>query len=103
MKRFLTTSVITRILTAILLFLALESFPIGYYKFLRWVVFLVSVYICYISYQFENKINIGFICFGIIALLFNPIIPFYIGKSSWQTADIIASGVFLASIFFIKE
>jgi len=37
-----------------------------------------------------------------IALLFNPIIPFYMDRSSWQLLDLVAVPIFLVSAFAIK-
>jgi hypothetical protein len=103
LNTFFTGSVISRVITSILLFLALLDFSIGYYKFLRWVVCATAIYTLYISYTSKDEINFSVWLFGLIALLFNPIIPFYLGKVSWQYADVIVGVIFIASIFFLKE
>jgi len=103
LNSFFTGSAIARLITAIFLFIALSNLPIGYYKFLRWIVCATSIYSLYISYNIKEKINFGVWLFGLIALLFNPIIPFYLGKASWQVADIIVGAIFIVSIFFLKE
>jgi len=103
LKSFFTSSVIARLITTIFLFISLSNLPIGYYKFLRWVVCATAIYSLYISYNTKEKINFGVWLFGLIALLFNPIIPFYLGKASWQVADIIVGSIFIISIFYLKE
>ena len=102
-KDFYTGSVIARIITSVLLIIALSNQQIGYYKFLRWIVCITAVYAAFISYIKKEKLNFGIWLFGLIALLFNPIVPFYLGKSSWQVVDIIVGIIFIGSTFFIKE
>ncbi len=75
----------------------------GYYKFLRWVVVATAVYTAYINYLKKNEINFGVWLFGLIAILFNPILPFYLGKNSWQIVDGIVGIVFIVSVYFITE
>ncbi|NLD50438.1 MAG: hypothetical protein GX660_25130 [Clostridiaceae bacterium] len=100
---FFTGSAIARIITAIFLFVALLNLPIGYYKFLRWIVCSTAIYSLYISYNIKEKINYGVWLFGLVAILFNPIIPFYLGKTSWQVADIIVGVIFIFSTLFVRE
>jgi hypothetical protein len=47
--------------------------------------------------------NFGIWLFGLIALLFNPIIPFYLSRQSWQISDVIIGIIFIVSTFIIKE
>ena len=102
-KSFFTGSVIARLFTSILLFVGLLNLSIGYYKFLRWIVFASALYSLYISYTKDAKVNFGVWIFGLIAILFNPIIPFYLGKSNWQIADIIVGIILIGSIFVLRE
>lgn len=103
LNSFFTGSVIARLITAIFLFAALSNLSIGYYKFLRWIVCATAIYSLYISYNIKEKINFCVWLFGLIALLFNPFVPFYLGKASWQVADIIVGVIFIVSIFYLKE
>jgi len=77
----------------VLLLLGIPSgWAYGYYVFLRWTVFLSSIYLVYTSYQ--NKPNGWVFVFGVIAFMFNPLFPIYLSKDSWVGID------FLSSIFF---
>jgi hypothetical protein len=89
-----------KILAVILLLWALAHHPYGYYQFLRWLILGVSTYSAYLAYNSGRKIWIGI--FGIIALLFNPIIPFYFQRDTWQFIDIITAVLFLVSMFEIR-
>ena len=90
------------LIVAGLLFLALVDFPIGYYTFLRIVVTIGAIGA--IISEIENGINFWVINFGIIAILFNPIIPIYLNdKSAWMPIDIIAAVLFLVKSFTLNK
>jgi hypothetical protein len=90
-----------KILAAILLFWALADNPYGYYQFLRWAVLIIGSYSAYLSYEKGRK-EWAWI-FGIMATLFNPIIPFYLSKDIWQIVDLISGILFLVSLIKIKN
>jgi hypothetical protein len=84
-----------------LLFIALADLPIGYYTFLRIVVTIGAVSV--IVTEFENGINFWIIVFGIIAIVFNPLIPVYLNnKDIWMPIDILAAILFLIKSFTNK-
>ena len=92
---------IARIIAAILLFLALDRHPYGYYKLLRFVVCGVNVYGVYFAVKLE-KIGWAW-TFGIIAILFNPLIPIYFRRGTWQFIDLSVAVLLLLSIFLLKK
>ncbi len=76
------------------LFLALADLPIGYYTFLRIVVFIGAIAV--VISEIQNGINFWVIIFGLIAILFNPLIPVYLNdKDAWMPIDIIAAILFI--------
>ncbi|MCL6523662.1 MAG: hypothetical protein K6T34_03275 [Thermoflavifilum sp.] len=76
-----------------LLLLALVDLPIGYYTFLRIVVTIGAGAV--LITEFKNGINFWIIVFGLIAILFNPLIPIYLGyKEAWIPIDLIAAILF---------
>lgn len=84
-----------------LLFLALADLPIGYYTLLRIVVTIGAVAI--IAKDFKNGINFWVLAFGLIAILFNPLIPVYLNnKDIWMPIDIIAAILFGIKSIIIK-
>lgn len=84
-------------LAAVLLFFASYNQPYGYYQILRWAILLIAGYTAHLYYE---KKSIGWAwIFGIMALLFNPIIPFYFSRDTWQFIDSIAMIVFAVSLF----
>ena len=102
-KSYFTSSVIARLVTSILLFVSLSDQHIGFYKFLRWVVCATALYTAFISYNKKEQVNFGVWLLGLIALLFNPILPFYLGKYTWQITDLIVAVIFIISTFIIRE
>lgn len=84
-----------------LLLLALADMPYGYYTLLRIVVTIGAV-VAVIS-EYKNGINFWVIVFGLIAILFNPLIPVYLDdRDVWAPIDIIAA-IFFGIKSFINE
>jgi len=78
----------------ILLIGAIFKLPIGYYTFLRISISIVSTII--IVQEVKNGFNFWVISFGLVLILFNPVIPIYLrDKTIWQTLDIITAFWFL--------
>ena len=101
MKDYLSLSVIARTLSVGLLIIAIFKLPYGYYTFLRWIVFISSGYSAYIS--FLNQKNIWVIILGILAIIFNPIIPIYLKKETWIIIDIFSVFILALSTIYIRE
>ncbi|MGC8979744.1 DUF6804 family protein [Caldisericum sp.] len=94
---------ITSIVAILILLLAIPSgvWSYGYYQILRWIVAGVALFIAYVAYRLEKQAWIWIM--AVIAILFNPIAPIYLSKETWVTIDLIASIIFLISIFKIKN
>lgn len=88
-----------KIIAIIFLLWTLADNPYSYYQFLRWLILGVGGYSAYLVYNSGRKIWMGI--FVVIALFFNPIIPFHFQRDTWQIIDIIAAIIFFTS-FFIK-
>jgi len=82
-----------------LLFIGLIDLPTGYYTLLRIAVTIGSVAI--VVTEFENGLNFWVITFGLIAIIFNPLIPIYLNdKSAWIPIDIIGGIIFAIKSFY---
>lgn len=74
-----------------LLFLALADFPIGYYTILRIAVTVCGILV--IIREYKGDLSFWIIAFGLMVIVFNPIIPVYFhDKFVWLPIDI-AGGV----------
>jgi hypothetical protein len=92
---------IARIVAAVLLFVALGGHPYGYYKLLRFVVCGVNVYGVYSAAKMKK--NGWAWAFGVIAILFNPVIPVYLRRGTWQFIDMGVAVVLLISVFMLRK
>lgn len=88
------------IATAMLL-LALAELPYGYYQLLRFVVCGVSVYVAFTAFSWQKIWAVWL--FGIIALLFNPLIPIHLSREIWQPIDAICAVLFIVMAFVLKK
>jgi hypothetical protein len=85
-----------------LLFVGLMDLPIGYYTLLRIIITIGSVLVVVSEYQ--NGLNFWIISFGLIAILFNPLMPIYLNsKSAWMPIDIIGGIIFIIKSFTLKQ
>ncbi|MBQ4819614.1 DUF6804 family protein [Aquimarina sp. MMG016] len=97
--RYLIPIKVISTICACLLFAAVFNLPIEYYTILRIVVFIGSLLII----DALVRKNIWVLVFGVIAILFNPIIPMYLYiKSYWIPIDIASGILFLLVLFFDK-
>ena len=87
---------IIKIICGILLLVALLNNPYGYYQLLRWIITGASVFLSYTYFNSASK-RYGWV-FLIVAILFNPLWPFFFEKSTWQVLDLITAGVFFISL-----
>jgi hypothetical protein len=76
-----------------LLVLAVFPMPYAYYDFLRVAVTGAAAYVALRMMQLDQR-NIA-IPFGVIAVLFNPIVPIYLSKQVWITFDLMAALIFI--------
>lgn len=84
------------LIPAALLLIGIADLDIGYYTFMRIVVFLASGFISLINYKEQDKVNFWVVAFALIAILFNPIIPVYLhDKDTWAVLDFICAVLFL--------
>ena len=82
----------------------LLAMPSGYYVFMRIVVCLACAVVAYGSYKREDSLNSSTILFGLMAILFNPIIPVYLyDREIWMPIDIIGAIVFVIKGFIFKN
>jgi hypothetical protein len=82
------------IIPTLLLFGSLmEGLPYAYFKILRVVVSVSSIYIAIMVN--ETKYKWGVWVFVSLAFLFNPIMPIYLSRSTWTLIDMISGVIFI--------
>jgi len=88
-------------ISVIFLFLAMiEGWPYGFFTLLRLVIFGTTVYLSWLAYKSEAQTWIWI--FGFIALVFNPLIPLYLGRNLWVVIDLFVAVFLIISFFAFK-
>jgi len=77
-----------------------QTLPYGYFMFLRWIITSCSIWIGYRTYAKMSKSN-TLILFGIVTILFNPIVPIVLQREIWTIIDFIVGVIFL--MYLIKN
>lgn len=89
-------SLVVRGIAGLMLLIALGDQPYSYYQLLRIIICGASIFLVW--YFIQVKIEwLGWL-FIVPAILFNPILPIYMDKTTWQLWDLVFGVVFLASL-----
>jgi len=91
---------VLRILAAALLVIATLKMSYSFYVLLKIFITFLALYFTIPAFKEKNE-TFGWL-FGLIALLFNPILEFHFPKSAWIVIDLISAVVFLWSISALK-
>lgn len=84
-----------------LLLLAIPTgWPYDFYILLRWVIFAIALIVAYNFYS--SKLQSWAITFLILAVLFNPLFPINLAKSTWIIFDLVGAGIFFLAAFSNK-
>ena len=73
----------------------------GMYSLLRIWVCVIAVVFAFAFYSKQE--NYAAYIFGIIAVLFNPIIKIHFNRSTWQSIDIVVALIFACAIIYEKK
>lgn len=86
---------IAKIIAAIMLFMAIGKWSYDYFVILRFVVCGVGVYGLI---TFIEKSTAWASIFGVIAVLWNPLLPIHLTKEAWVVFDVIGGLALLTSV-----
>jgi len=92
--------IIPAIVAVIMLIVAVAPLPYGYYQFLRWIICGISIFVAYESYEWGKSWATW--VFIPVAILFNPLFPIYLDKSTWRPIDIFCAFLFASSLFLSR-
>jgi uncharacterized membrane protein YdcZ (DUF606 family) len=89
------------LIAAVFLFLALiNGWPYGFFTLLRFVVFAISAYVAWMSYEAKKEKWVWI--FGFLAVLFNPFIVIHLNREIWSFIDLIVGIFMIVSVFVLK-
>lgn len=87
--------------TAVFAFVAMADIPYGYYRLLRWVVCAVAIAS---AIQLHRGQRQGYAwVLGLVAVLFNPLIPVHFAKDTWRALDGAAGFTFLGVLHLVQR
>ena len=65
--------------------------PYSFYTLLRWICCAVFAFSAFTAHE-KNRVLWVWI-FGVLAVLFNPIVPIHLQRDTWQIVDWVATAV----------
>jgi len=86
----------------VVLVIATARLPYGYYTFTRIVTCGAAAIIAFVCFQARPIIQAWSALLALVAILFNPIIPIHLNRSTWFYLDLIVAAVFIAHLFFVR-
>lgn len=93
-------NIVLSIASGVLFLALLDGWEYGFFTLLRFIVTAATSYVAWMSFN-EMKENWVW-GFGFVAVLFNPIFPIYLERSTWVVIDFIIGIALLAAIFIVK-
>ncbi|WP_041702899.1 DUF6804 family protein [Pseudogulbenkiania sp. NH8B] len=86
--------------TAVMLFLGAAPLPYGYYMLLRLVACGIFAFATFVAFDRKSK-ALPWV-YGLMALVFNPIVKIYFPKEVWMIVDVFAGILLPATAKTIK-
>jgi uncharacterized membrane protein YccC len=90
-------------IAAVLLLMAVLPLPYGYYTFLRVSVTTCALLVAWFAYTEKGEPTVWVLVFGLVAILFNPLIPIYLSRGIWFYLDIGIAVIFAVWWFLDKR
>ena len=81
-------TMVARILVIVFLLLGILNQPYEYYGLLRIFVSIVAIFLTIIAFKKVNKTGFDY-TYGVIAILYNSILPIYASKETWVILNIL--------------
>lgn len=86
---------------AVISFVAIADLPYGFYRLLRWITCGVAIAS---AVQLHHNRHTGWVwALGIVALIFNPLIPFHFAKDTWRVFDFFAGALFFVTLWITRQ
>jgi len=90
-----------KVVAIFLLIGALFSIPyFAYYQLMNWVVVGAALVTAWQAHAYNKGAWMWL--FILVAVIFNPLAPFYFRTDVWQIADIVVAVLFMISFIFIR-
>jgi uncharacterized protein DUF6804 len=87
----------------IVLVIATARLPYGYYTFARIVTCGIATLIAVAGFFERPAVQAWSVLLILVAVLFNPVVPIHLNRSTWFYLDLITTAVFVAHLFLVRE
>lgn len=87
-------------ISAAMLFLGATPLPYGYYTLLRLVACGVFAFAAFVAHERKNQLLPW--VYGLVAVLFNPIVKIHLPKEAWVFVDISAGVLLLVTAKMVR-
>ena len=84
------------------LLIATSRMPYGFYTFTRIVVSVFAAYFAFVAWKGESLSQVWTAIFGLIAILFNPVIPIYLSRATWFYFDVGTALLIAVHLLFVR-
>ena len=85
------------IAVAVACLLAMGDWPYGYYQLLRLFLTGYAAWLAWLTFK-TDRTTWGW-AFAILAVLYNPIFKFSLGRDLWELVNLVSAGVILAELW----
>jgi FtsH-binding integral membrane protein len=83
------------------IFANFPAWPYAYFQFMNWVVAIAALMV--LNEATRNDKTVLVLVFGLVAIIFNPLAPFYLSPDIWQILDLATALLFGLSLWLVKK
>jgi hypothetical protein len=87
----------------LVLVIATARLPYGYYTFTRIVTCGIAALIAAAGFFERAAVQVWSVLLILVAVLFNPVVPIHLNRSTWFYLDLLTAAIFMAHLFFVRE
>jgi hypothetical protein len=87
----------------VLLIVASSRMPYGYYTFTRIVTCGMAISVAALGLQERFLVKSWSLAFLTIAVLFNPLVPIHLHRTTWFFLDLGTAMIFCAHLIFVRQ
>jgi len=88
-------------IAAMMLLAAVGKWPYAYYQVMRWAVCAAGVFVAYKGWMFKRAWALW--VFGLVAVLFNPLLPIHLKRETWAAIDVLAAAIFVVGVVLLRR
>lgn len=94
------TAILMALIAIAVAFFPIYSLPYVYYQMLNWVVLGAALVTASHAHEYNRTVMMW--VFIILAVIFNPVAPFYLNALQWHVFDLVAIFLFFTSLILLK-